>query len=158
MKKILLIITFCLLWSIQAFAAGTITEDQTAGYTGINMRWKTYTCTADDADASYPITAITGFKGYMLTEIETWSGVTSPTDASDFTLLDYDKYASGVSDDLMGGNGTDGIDATDPKRLTPAIISEDNGVPSPIKGDMYLVITNNAVNGAVFYFRITGMR
>ena len=146
MKKILLIIAFCLM-SVQAWAAGTCVENASDSFNGEALRWKTYTCTADSSDGTMDNTTVTGFKGYYLYTVETWPGATAPTDDSDYTLSDGDT----PSKDLMDSNGVDGIDQTTKEIHIPSVYYM-------VKGNLVLAISNNAVHSAIIYVRITGVK
>lgn len=152
MKKILLALTMLLLFAVQAHAVGTCTK--TSAYNGINVRTATYTCTDDAADAdNTAFTAtITGFGGFYLYTVETWPGTTAPTDDSDYTLKD------GEGEDLMGAYGTDGIDATTKETHIPKSTAADLNLYPIIHGDLTLAITNQNVESAIIYFRITGVK
>jgi len=151
MKK--LIVLLMLLISTSAMAAGTIVLDQSGTQPGSDRMWRQYICTADAADGSLPATTITGFYDFYIYSVETWSGTTSPTDATDFTLLD-----AVTGEDLMGGNGTDAIDATTSNTVFPRSSFMSLNFYHMVKGNLTLTITNNSVNSAVFYIRITGVR
>lgn len=144
MKKILITILLCLFASY-AFAAGTVTPGDLVTHSP-EMKSYVITCVADSADGTLPATAIdlTAVDGYYLYEIRTSPGGTAPTDASDFTLAD----ANGL--DVLGGAGTDGIDATSDLNFIPK--KSDGGYFYPIiqNESLTLTITNNSVNSATF--------
>lgn len=155
-KKLFLILVFVLI-SSQVWAAGACVENTSGAYNGSDIRWKTYTCTADAAAGTYATLTITGFVGYYLYTIETWPGTTAPTDASDYTLLDATKS---ISDDLMGGEGANGIDATTAITRIPATPDGTQKLFHLIKGNLTFVPVQEAVvtNSAIFYMRITGVK
>lgn len=107
------------------------------------------TCTASADNASYPATVVNtlsgistwDLRGLKLYSVKAIPGGTAPTDESDLTITD--EY--GV--DLLGGKGTNLIDATS-KTWTPAGPSN-YALPALITGNITVNITNNAVNSAV---------
>ena len=132
--------------------AGTITGVLTR--LGSNKGCKLeLTCTADAADHTLPVTELNplavdsagatfDLRGLKLYSVKAIPGATAPTDATDLTITD--EY--GV--DLLGGKGTDLIDAT-----TKTFIPAGPGAfaqPALITGTISATITNNAVNSAVF--------
>ena len=96
-----------------ALATGTCVLIQAGSQSGADKMWRQYTCTADGSGLMAAYT-VTGFFDRYIYSVETWPGGTAPTDASDFTLLD-----AVTGEDLMGGNGTDAIDATTPNTILP---------------------------------------
>ena len=147
--KRLLFVLFILGFYANIFAAGTcvITESRTGG----DIRWIQYTCTADDDDATVTDYTVTGFDGFYLHSVETWPGSPSPTDATDLQLLDA---VSGF--DLLGGNGTNGIDATTPVVILPSVAA--TTFYHMIKGNLTIDIDSNAASSAVMQIRITGTK
>jgi hypothetical protein len=110
------------------------------------------TCTADATAHTFPATVINDLavdsdgrtfdlRGLKLYSVKAAPGGTAPTDATDLTITD--EY--GV--DLIGGRGTDFIDATS-KTWTPAGPATYN-LPALITGDVTVTITNNAVDSAI---------
>jgi len=110
------------------------------------------TCTADADASTYPATVINplavtsdsrtfDIRGLKLYSVKAIPGDTAPTDATDLTITD--EY--GV--DLLGGKGTNLIDATS-KTWT---LTGPAGcyVPALITGNVTVTITNNAVKSAV---------
>lgn len=110
------------------------------------------TCTADSSNGSYPATIINplavtsdgrtfDIRGLKLYSVKCYPGGTAPTDATDLTITD--EY--GI--DLLGGKGTDVIDATS---KTWTLVGP-SGCYSPalITGNLTVTITNNSVNSAV---------
>jgi len=106
------------------------------------------TCTAH-TDGTYPATVVNtlaglaGFdiRGFKLYSVKSIPGTTPPTVASDLTILD--KH--GV--DLLGGKGTDFIDATDKKWALVGPVGYN--APALITGDITVNIANNSVNSAI---------
>jgi len=152
MRNLLLAVALLLIPSI-TFGAGTCVLDQSGTQSGGNRMWRQYLCTADAADASMGAYTVTGFYDFYLYSVETWPGSTAPTDATDFTLLE-----AVTGEDVMGGNGTDAIDATTTSTVLPRSSFMSLNFYHMIKGNMTLTITNNAVNSAEMYIRITGVR
>ncbi len=150
-KKILSIATVLVLLSTAAFAAGSWVL--TTSQPGSERMWKQYTGTADSGDGSLPARTVVGFTGYYLYTVETWSGATTPTDNSDLTLLD-----ATTGEDLLGGNGTDAIDGSNPNSIFPKSTNMDLNYYHMVKGDMTINVTNNSVNSAIIHIRITGVR
>lgn len=150
MKTWLTILFLC--FAVQANAAGTCVLTQGGSFPGAAKRWLQYTCTADAADATIGNTTITGFRDYYLYSVETWPGATAPTDVSDLTLSDSD------SEDLLAGNGTDGIDATDKNTILPESAYMGLKFFHMIKGNLTLAISGNAVNSAIINVRVVGVK
>ena len=98
---------------------------------------------------------VTGFHDFYIYSVETWPGGTAPTDASDFTLLD-----ATTGEDLLGGNGTDAIDATTPKTVFPRSTAMSLNFYHMVKGNLTLTIVQQAAatNDAIMNIRITGVR
>ena len=157
MKKlwiaVLLILLLISIPSTSVFAAGTCVLTQSGSQSGGEHIWRQYTCTADAADGTVAAYTVTGFFDFYIYSVETWPGGTAPTDASDFTLLD-----AITGEDLMGGNGTDAIDATTPKTVLPRSTAMNLNFYHMVKGNLTLTITNNVVNSAIMNIRITGVR
>jgi len=110
-------------------------------------------CTADSAAATYPAYTLKSkggntidLTGYFLYSAKAWPGATAPTDATDLTITDID----GV--DLLGGRGTDFIDATSKTSTSAGTLVTD--MPMPITSNLTITITNNAVNSAVCYIKL----
>jgi hypothetical protein len=109
----------------------------------------TLTCTADSAAATYPATIINtlagvskyNLAGMYLYKVSAAPGGTAPTDATDLTITDV------FGADLLGGKGTNLIDAT---TITETLVGP-SGMYSPqlITGNITATISNNAVNSAV---------
>lgn len=152
-KTLLAAIIFALLSVCQVFAVGTWVLTQSGTHPGGERMWRQYTCTADAADGSAPAYTVTGFHDFYIYSVETWPGDTTPTDATDLTLLD-----ATTGEDLLGGNGTDSIDATTPKTILPRSTAMGLNFYHMVKGNMTLNITNNSVNSAIMNIRITGVR
>jgi hypothetical protein len=152
MKKLLLTL-FILLISCDVFAAGACVENTDYANNGSITKWRVYTCTGSADDGTIANTTITGFSGYYLYTIETWPGGTAPTDETDFTLLD-----ALTGEDLMGGNGTNGIDATSKLTLIPKSAAMSLNLFHLVKGNLTFVVSNQAVHSAVFCVRITGVK
>lgn len=136
---------------IPVFAAGSWTIVSSGSDPGTDLRWIHYQATADASDGSVPDYTVTGFSRYFLYTVETWPGSPSPTDATDLTLSD-----AVTGEDLLGGNGTDGIDATSPLTLFCYSPGMDTIYTPPIKGNLTIGVTNNSVNSAIINVRITG--
>ena len=144
---------FILGFTTIAFAAGSCVLTQAGTQTGSDRMWRQYTCTADASAATVPAYTVTGFYDFYIYSVETWPGAVAPTDATDFTLLD-----AVTGEDLLGGNGTDAIDATTPKTIFPRSAAMALNFYHMVKGNLTLTITNNAVNSAVMNVRITGVK
>ena len=154
MKRLLLTISTCLItgfFAASVFAAGSWTLVSSGSSPGSDLRWMQYQATADASDGSVPDYTVTGFSGFFLYTVETWPGTTAPTDATDCTLSD-----ATTGEDLLGGNGTNGIDATSSLTLLPKSAAMDISYTPPIKGSLTLGVTNNSVNSAIINVRITG--
>ena len=139
-------------FTLPSFAAGTCVLTQSGTKPGGERMWRQYTCTADNPAGTIAYT-VTGFYDFYIYSIETWPGTTAPTDATDLTLID-----ATTGEDLLGGNGTDAIDATTPKTVIPRSTAMSLNFYHMIKGNMTLTITNNAVAEAIMNVRITGVR
>lgn len=83
-------------------------------------------------------------RGWYLFMCRSYPGGTAPTDASDF----YIKQHTSTGYDILDGGGVDKIDATSTLTFQPLINSSDNVVP--ICGDLFLAVSENSVNGAIF--------
>ena len=156
MKKLTVLLTILmLLVSTMAMAAGTCVLTQTGSQSGAEHIWRQYTCTADAAAGTVPAYTVTGFHDFYIYSVETWPGAPAPTDASDFTLLD-----AITGEDLLGGNGTDAIDATTPKTIFPKSAAMGLNFYHMVKGNLTLTIVQQAAatNSAVMHIRITGVR
>jgi hypothetical protein len=110
-------------------------------------------CTADAGNGSFPAVVLNplavdsagttfDIRGLKLYSVKGIPGETAPTDATDLTITD--EY--GV--DLLGGKGTDVIDATS-KTWIPAGPANYT-LPALITGNITATITNNSVNSATF--------
>ena len=155
MKRLLSGIVFTLLifcFSVYAFADWELVGS--GSQPGTERMWRQYTCTADASNGSFPVLTVVGFQDYHLFTIETWPGDPSPTDATDFTLIDD----ATIGEDLLGGTGTDAIDATTKKTLIPYSSTMDLFYTPLIKGDITITVTNNSVNSAIINIRLTGER
>ena len=159
MKRLLTMLTVILFiagcFITPAYAAGSCVLTQSGTQPGSERMWRQYTCTADDSDGTVPAYTVTGFYDFYIYSVETWPGGTAPTDASDFTLLD-----AVTGEDLLGGNGTDAIDATTPKTILPRSASMSLNFYHMVKGNLTLTITQQAAatNSAIMHIRITGVR
>ena len=154
MKKLLIIILLLVL-PTSVFAAGACVLTQTGSQPGASKMWRQYTCTADAADGTVAAYTVTGFYDYYIYSVETWPGATAPTDASDFTLLD-----AVTGEDLLGGNGTDAIDATTPKTILPKSAAAGLNFYHLVKGNLTLTVVQQAAatNSAIMNIRITGVK
>jgi len=156
MKRLLSLLTILFTigcFTIPAFAAGSWVLTQTGTHTGSERMWRQYTCTADASTGSAPAYTVTGFHDFYLYSVETWPGTTAPTADSDVTLLD-----AITGEDLLGGNGTDAIDAATPNTISPKSAAMSANFNHLVKGNMTINITNNAVHSAIMHIRITGVR
>jgi hypothetical protein len=107
------------------------------------------TCTASADDHTFPETIVNtlanistwDLRGLKLYSVKAYPGATAPTDATDVTITDV----YGI--DLLGGKGTDLIDATS-KTWIP-IGPAGYALPALITGNITVNITNNSVNSAV---------
>lgn len=148
MKKLLLTSTliFMLGFATQALAVGTWELTQSGSHNGTGRQWRQYTFTADDSDGSVPAHTVVGFHDFYIYSVEIWPGGTAPTDGTDLTLID-----ATTSSDLLGGKGTNAIDATASRIILP--------MPGSLaKGNLTLNVSNNSVNSAVVHIRITGVK
>jgi len=150
-KKILSIVMVLCLLSATVFAAGSWVL--TSAQPGSERMWKQFTGTADSGDGSLPAYTVVGFGDYYLYSVETWSGAVTPTDDSDFTLLD-----ATTGEDLLGANGTDAIDGSNPNSIFPKSTNMDLNFYHVVKGNMTINVTNNSVTSAIIHIRITGVR
>ena len=158
MKKLLTAFLLVLLIASPAMALPAVGDStcvltQTGSEPGAEHMWRQYTCTADSGDGSMAAYTITGFNSFYLYSVETWPGATAPTDATDFTLLN-----AITGEDMMGGNGTNGIDATSTLTLIPRSAAMELNFYHMVKYNLSLVITNNSVLSAIMNVRITGVR
>lgn len=109
-------------------------------------------CAADAAAATFTATVLNSLPGmpdilgYYLYSVKAWPGATAPTDASDLTITDKDGI------DLLGGRGTDLIDATTMTSCCAGSVA--NAMPMPVMGPITINITNNAVNAAVINLKL----
>jgi hypothetical protein len=110
------------------------------------------TCTGDAATGSYPATILNplavdidgslfDIRGLKIYSVKAYPGGTAPTDATDATITD--EY--GI--DLLGGKGTDLVDATSKTWIMAGPV--DSYMPPLITGNITLTITNNSVASAV---------
>lgn len=110
-------------------------------------------CTADAADHTLPDTVLNDLavdsngtlfdiRGLKIYSLKCFPGSTPPTDATDLVI--EDEY--GI--DLLGGKGTDFIDATTATWITAG--PSTSTLPTYITGDITAKITNNDVNSAEF--------
>lgn len=114
------------------------------------------TCTAgaagDGSAGLFPATVINplavdsdgslfDIRGMKLYSVKAYPGSTAPTDATDATITD----AYGI--DLLGGKGTNLIDATSKTWIMAG--PPDSYMPALITGNITLTITNNSVASAV---------
>lgn len=137
---------------VTSLAAGSVTwTDYTTDNGGIQI---VAVVTADASAATVPVSQLSNKnnrgidfgKGFYLYSWDYYVGATPPTADTDLELLEHS--ASGY--DILGGAGTDTIDASTPSSngFRPHI----NGVESvrPVYGGLWLKITNNAENSATF--------
>jgi hypothetical protein len=112
----------------------------------------TLDCRADAAAATFDAVVLNGLSGVpdilglKLYNVKAWPGSTAPTDATDLTITD----AEGI--DILGGRGTDLIDATTMTSCCAGSINTE--MPMPIMGPITINITNNAVNAAVIKIKL----
>ena len=143
--KYLIIVAIVSISSV-AFAAGTITfatygPGVRGGKGGVQI---VATCTADASDASYPIKVLpTDMTGMYLNQVRVKFGGTAPTANSDLEILEH----SSTGYDILNGAGSNLVDAVTNSDFQATI----NSVPSSVYvyGDLYIKITNNAVNSAL---------
>jgi len=155
MKKLLLMIICLICIPSVVLAAGACVLTQSGSQPGSDKMWRQYTCTADAGDGTVAAYTVVGFYDRYIYSVETWPGAVAPTDASDFTLLD-----ATTGEDLLGGNGTDAIDATTPKTIFPKSAAMGLNFYHMVKGDLTLTIVQETAktNSAVMNVRITGVR
>lgn len=138
MKKFFSALLFaCLLMPLQAWAAGTVTEEWLS--LGDQDHVLKLTCTADASDGSFPSyetrRAIDGWVYLMTTD----PGSTAPTDDYDITISDL----QGV--DISGGTLADRDTATS-EQVIPKIFNF--YISRRTYGPVTVAITNNSVNSA----------
>jgi hypothetical protein len=155
--KRLLAVLLMLLVAVPAMAILPVGDSvcvltQTGAEPSARHMWRQYTCTADSGDGSMLPYTITGFHDFYLYSVETWPGGTAPTDNSDFTLTD-----PVTGEDLMGGNGTNGIDATTAKTLLPRSAAMILNFDHMVKGNLTLTIIHNYVLSAIMNIRVAGV-
>jgi len=161
MRRLFVVIAFVILLittpALAILPAGdstcVLTQTGSGVQPGAEHMWRHYICTADSGDGSVDAYTITGFFDFYLYSVETWPGAVAPTDATDFTLLDLI-----TGEDLMGGNGTNGIDATTPKTIIPRSAAMNLNFHHMVKGNLSLAITHNSVLSAIMHIKITGVR
>ena len=115
----LIIIGVLLMCASSAFAAGTCPAAKL--YTDTNKRTLILSCVAHtDGTLSAPIGApYIGFvNGMYLYSFTVYPGGTAPTDDSDLDIT-ASRTGTNYSEDILGGNGTDAIDATTTKSNVP---------------------------------------
>ena len=163
MKRILITLLILAVWAGIANAAGTCVQAtgspsyvyaKTSVGSQLAAKVVTLTCThhTDNslsvALASTIMDELSGWYVYSMKSIP--SGVTAPTDATDFEITDAD----GLS--LVGANGTDFIDATSTqKTLGYNTFLTVNEYLSPVASETWTIsTTNNAVASAIFTLKI----
>jgi len=109
------------------------------------------TCTADVSAHTFPATVINDLidhkiVGMSLLTVGTYPGGLACTDSTDLTLT-QDTI------DILGGKGTDLIDATTAEFTWAGSSTQDFGVP--ITGDITANITNNSVDSGVAMIVLT---
>lgn len=136
--------------------AGTvvITGDYLFNMDQGRTRCVTATCThhTDNSLSDTVSETETGLKhgslaGWLLDEAWTAPGTTAPTDATDLTIS---GTIGSVAVDLLGGAGTDQIDATSHLKFVPLSGGVNKQVPIPT-GNLTVATANNAVASAIFY-------
>ena len=158
MRRIFLAIFLSLLPSTSASSACVETARNI--YTGQSRGFNNFivislTCTASATDASFTSKTITGLKGWSLYRVITSPGSTAPTDNSNLTLKDT---LGAASEDLLGTNGTGGVDNATKNTIFPRNTYHSLNDYPPILGTLTLAITNNSVNSAITYIRIVGAK
>lgn len=115
----------------------------------------TAVCTADAGDNSFPATVVTprpssnpgmDLVGWYLYAVHAKPGSTAPTDASDLTVTNLDGL------DLLGGRGTDLLDAT--SITSCAAGSTVTAMPMPITGPVTLNLSNNSIASAIVTLKL----
>jgi hypothetical protein len=155
--SILLVIALCTnVWAVAGTVTGTISRIALPYSSDIKFIKVTLTCTGGTAgDAgTIPATVIntlTNVVSYRLTGtslrlVQVYPGGVTPTDASDMTIT-----MDGV--DILGGRGTNLIDATSYTSCAPGTIGAVGDVP--ITGNMTLNVSNNSVASSVFTIILT---
>ena len=144
MKKFLALLVLTLfIWVGSALGAGTITQSDVQIYP--NTRALTFTCTADAAAHTYPVTASDGnIDGYVFLVV-TNPGTVGPTDNYDITLTD----SEGI--DIMGGELADRSNSAE-EQAVPLIGAVFGS--RYVRGPLTVTITNNSVASAVVIIRI----
>lgn len=155
--SILLVMFLCTnVWAVAGTVTGAISRVSTPYSSDIKFVKVTLTCTGGTiGDAgTIPTTVIntlTNVVAYRLTGtdltfVQAYPGAVLPTDASDITIT-----MDGV--DILGGRGTNLIDATSYTSCAPGTVSAVGDVP--ITGNITLNLSNNSVASSVFYVILT---
>lgn len=153
MKKILSTLFSVALLVIVPYCFGAaITCTETAKLIGRGPATELVLECTGDADTTVTISEsnnATYVKGFYLVEVITYptSGGTAPTDATDFTLL-----MDGM--DILGGKGTNMIDATTTKHTFPYSADTDMYYSPIIDGTLSMAIANQVVSGADFTIKL----
>jgi len=114
-----------------------------------------YHCIADAGDASVLDTEMskaiyTQLSGWSLDSVKTVPGGTGPTDDTDLVIHDQDDL------DILGGNGANMIDNATVNATVPSVDGQNKRIP--ITGKLTTVVTNNAVNSAIFDIKMIFVR
>ena len=144
MRKLIIATIFVFICT-NAFAVGTcsVTSSQLARLSSFKttVSMVTVGCTADVADASFPVQEITGIGGFVL-------GVcvdegTTGTDGTISMSLKLD----GTDVDILGDHGTSVSTSAGYACVTPSNVQGDNYV-APFAGNLDFQITGGGVNSA----------
>ncbi|MCP3924930.1 MAG: hypothetical protein GY714_20315 [Desulfobacterales bacterium] len=133
--------------------AGEIVRQSYQEY-GPDIRTITFDCLCDAGDGSIADTALTDdmykrVQGWSLDSVESVPGGTAP-DAADVVINDEHGL------DVLGGNGTGLIHATDTKATIPNIDSQNKRIP--MKGKLTLSVANQATVSATYLIILTFVR
>jgi hypothetical protein len=153
MKKIVCLIAgLMFVFTVDVFAAYTFVatrQDASNGWIQLDI-----VVTADSTHSATTYKLPYSLGGRYLYSIETYYGATGPTDNTDITLLQHTSSGK----DILNGAGTDKIDNAGNNFFQPRIGTDAAGAavygPIPVYGNLYLVISNQAVNSAVFTIRL----
>jgi hypothetical protein len=136
--------------------AGTISTIRDAVRDKGDVREITFACKAH-TDNSFSVSCPISIQYWNLYMVKTWPGGTAPKDASDLTITSAPSDGEGFADDILGGAGTDQIDATSTLNFVPLIGGQAAAVP--LLADAYTIaVTNNDVASATFFIKLILVR
>lgn len=133
--------------------AGEIVRQSYKEY-GNNVRTIIFDCLGDASDGSIANTEMTDkiyrrVQGWSLDSVEAVPGSIAP-DAADVVINDEHGL------DVLGGNGTNLIHATNAQATIPSIDSQNKRIP--MKGKFTLGVTNQATVSATYLIILTFVR